>query len=143
MTSDIATPTPTAGEPDLARPWAPHRRRAYVALTAVTGFAFTIAVVGVGTGLLPPTFTVDVVANLAFGLPVIVLPLVYFWTGRGEQRSRLGAMDCLTHGDFAAVRQQVEILGEAFTPDEFLAQLEAEHRAKPEVRERRGMGFRA
>lgn len=60
-----------------------------------------------------------------------------------EQRSRLVAMDCLTHGDFAAVRQQVEILGEAFTPDEFLAQLEAEHRAKPEVRERRGIGFRA
>jgi hypothetical protein len=60
-----------------------------------------------------------------------------------EQRSRLNAMDCLTHGDFAAVRQQVDILGEAFTPDEFLAQLEAEHRAKPEVRERRGIGFRA
>lgn len=60
-----------------------------------------------------------------------------------EQRSRLVAMDCLTHGDFAAVRHQVEILGEAFTPDEFLAQLEAEHRAKPEVRERRGIGFRA
>jgi SpoVK/Ycf46/Vps4 family AAA+-type ATPase len=60
-----------------------------------------------------------------------------------EQRSRLTAMDCLSHGDFAAVRNQVEILGEAFTPDEFLAQLEAEHRAKPEVRERRGIGFRA
>lgn len=60
-----------------------------------------------------------------------------------EQRSRLVALDCLTHGDFAAVRHQVEILGEAFTPDEFLAQLEAEHRAKPEVRERRGMGFRS
>ncbi|HEY0954987.1 MAG TPA: ATP-binding protein [Roseateles sp.] len=60
-----------------------------------------------------------------------------------EQRSRLAGMDCLTHGDFAAVRQQVEILGEAFTPDEFLAQLEAEHRAKPEVRERRSIGFRA
>jgi SpoVK/Ycf46/Vps4 family AAA+-type ATPase len=60
-----------------------------------------------------------------------------------EQRARLVALDCLTHGDFAAVRQQVEILGEAFAPDEFLAQLEAEHRAKPEVRERRGIGFRA
>jgi SpoVK/Ycf46/Vps4 family AAA+-type ATPase len=59
-----------------------------------------------------------------------------------EQRARLAALDCLTHGDFAAVRQQVEILAEAFAPDEFLAQLEAEHRAKPEVRERRGIGFR-
>ena len=28
-----------------------------------------------------------------------------------------------------------------FTPDEFLEQLEAEHRIKPEVRESRGIGF--
>ncbi|MDC6171064.1 AAA family ATPase [Paucibacter sp. XJ19-41] len=59
-----------------------------------------------------------------------------------EQRERLAALDQLTPGDFAAVRQQVEILGEAFTPDEFLSQLEAEHRVKPEVRQRRGIGFR-
>ncbi len=59
-----------------------------------------------------------------------------------EQRERLAALDQLTPGDFAAVRQQVEILGEALEPDEFLAQLEAEHRVKPEVRQRRGMGFR-
>ena len=83
-------------EPALAQPWAPHRRRAYIALTAMTGFAFTAAVVGVGTGLLPPSFTVDVVANLAFGLPVIVLPLVYFWTGHGEQRTRLQRASELT-----------------------------------------------
>jgi len=44
-------------------------------------------------------------------------------------------------GDFAAVRRQVEILGVAFQPDEFLSQLEAEHRVKPEVRQRRGIGF--
>jgi hypothetical protein len=35
----------------------------------------------------------------------------------------------------------VDILGCAFEPDEFLAQLESEHRVKPQVRERRGMGF--
>ena len=39
--------------------------------------------------MLPPTFAVDVIANLAFGVPVILLPLVYFWTGRGEHRPRL------------------------------------------------------
>ena len=89
MTSDTELHAHPADEPNLAQPWAPHRRRAYVALTAITGFAFTTAVVGVGTGLLPPTFTVDVVANLAFGLPVIVLPLVYFWTGKNEQRPRM------------------------------------------------------
>jgi len=60
----------------------------------------------------------------------------------GEQRARLAALDLLTPGDFAAVRQQVEILAEPLTPDEFLCQLEAEHRLKPEVRQRRGIGFR-
>jgi SpoVK/Ycf46/Vps4 family AAA+-type ATPase len=58
-----------------------------------------------------------------------------------EQRSRLAALDQLAPGDFAAVRRQVEILGDAFEPDEFLAQLESEHRVKPGVRERRGIGF--
>jgi len=60
-----------------------------------------------------------------------------------EQRERLMQLDVLTPGDFAAVRQQIEILGDALTPDEFLLQLEGEHRLKPEVRERRSMGFRA
>ena len=58
-----------------------------------------------------------------------------------EQRARLAALDQLTPGDFAAVRRQVDVLGVAFEPDEFLAQLEAEHRVKPEVRQRRGIGF--
>ncbi|MFO1226822.1 ATP-binding protein [Roseateles sp.] len=58
-----------------------------------------------------------------------------------EQRERLALLDHLAHGDFAAVRQQVEILGDALQPDEFLSQLEVEHRAKPGVRERKGMGF--
>ena len=48
-----------------------------------------------------------------------------------EQRERLALLDHLAHGDFAAVRQQVEILGDALQPDEFLSQLEVEHRAKP------------
>ncbi|MCZ8077325.1 MAG: AAA family ATPase, partial [Paucibacter sp.] len=58
-----------------------------------------------------------------------------------DQRERLAALDQLTPGDFAAVRQQVEILGEPLTPDEFLSQLEAEHRVKPGVRSRRQIGF--
>ncbi len=58
-----------------------------------------------------------------------------------EQRARLAALDQLTAGDFAAVKRQVEILGVAFEPDEFLSQLEGEHRVKPEVRQRRGIGF--
>ncbi|MBL8331926.1 MAG: ATP-binding protein [Rubrivivax sp.] len=58
-----------------------------------------------------------------------------------EQRSRLAALDQLTPGDFAAVRRQVEILGDSLEPDAFLSQLEGEHRIKPEVRQRRGVGF--
>ena len=34
-----------------------------------------------------------------------------------------------------------DILGEVFEPDEFLSQIESEHRVKPEVRQRRGIGF--
>ncbi|HEV7915434.1 MAG TPA: AAA family ATPase, partial [Albitalea sp.] len=59
-----------------------------------------------------------------------------------EQRDRLAALDQLTPGDYAAVKRQVDILGVAFEADEFLAQLETEHRVKPEVRQRRGIGFR-
>ena len=58
-----------------------------------------------------------------------------------EQQQRLAAMDQLVPGDFAAVQRQVDILGLAFDPDGFLAQLESEHRVKPEVRQRRGIGF--
>ncbi|MEJ6004995.1 AAA family ATPase [Paucibacter sp. AS339] len=59
-----------------------------------------------------------------------------------DQCARLAALDALTPGDFAAVRQQVEILGEALTADEFLSQLEAEHKLKPDVRSRRSIGFK-
>jgi hypothetical protein len=58
-----------------------------------------------------------------------------------EQRGRLISLDQLVPGDFAAVQRQVDILGDAFEPDAFLSQLEGEHRVKPEVRQRRGIGF--
>jgi SpoVK/Ycf46/Vps4 family AAA+-type ATPase len=58
-----------------------------------------------------------------------------------EQRRRLRQLDALAPGDFAAVKRQVDVLGEGFEPDEFLSQLEAEHRVKPDVRQQRGMGF--
>ncbi|MEY4562032.1 MAG: hypothetical protein RLZZ618_1309, partial [Pseudomonadota bacterium] len=47
----------------------------------------------------------------------------------------------LAPGDFASVKRQCDVLGESFEPDEFLSQLEAEHRVKPEVRRQRNMGF--
>ncbi|MDP1534226.1 MAG: ATP-binding protein, partial [Rubrivivax sp.] len=59
----------------------------------------------------------------------------------GAVRERLARLDQLCPGDFAAVKRQTDILAVEFTADEFLSQLEAEHRIKPEVREARGMGF--
>jgi len=54
---------------------------------------------------------------------------------------RLANLDQLCVGDFAAVKRQAQILDLKMEPDEFLEQLEAEHRIKPEVREGRSMGF--
>ena len=56
-------------------------------------------------------------------------------------RTRLHLMDQLCPGDFAAVKRQCDILDATFSASEFLEQLEAEHRIKPEVRENRGIGF--
>ena len=58
-----------------------------------------------------------------------------------EQAERLHRLDALVPGDFASVKRQVDVLGEVFSSDEFLSQLEAEHRVKPEVRRRRDIGF--
>ncbi len=56
-------------------------------------------------------------------------------------RERLAKLAQLCPGDFAAVKRQTDILAAEFSPAEFLEQLEAEHRIKPEVREGRSMGF--
>jgi SpoVK/Ycf46/Vps4 family AAA+-type ATPase len=58
-----------------------------------------------------------------------------------ELRTRLGKLDQLCPGDFAAVKRQTDILAAEFSAEEFMDQLEAEHRIKPEVREARNIGF--
>ncbi|MBP6225481.1 MAG: ATP-binding protein [Rhizobacter sp.] len=58
-----------------------------------------------------------------------------------EQQARLRELESLAPGDYASVKRQIDVLGEAFEPDEFLSQLEAEHRVKPEVRQQRHIGF--
>ena len=58
-----------------------------------------------------------------------------------ELRARLARLTQICPGDFAAVKRQTDILAATFSGDEFMSQLEAEHRIKPEVREARGMGF--
>ena len=44
-------------------------------------------------------------------------------------------------GDFAAVKRQMQMLGEAFEPEEFVEQLEREHAIKPDVKFSKPMGF--
>ena len=56
-------------------------------------------------------------------------------------QKRLAQLTQLCPGDFAAVKRQGVILDVELPADEFLTQLEAEHRIKPEVRETRTMGF--
>jgi SpoVK/Ycf46/Vps4 family AAA+-type ATPase len=56
-------------------------------------------------------------------------------------RARLAKLEQLCPGDFAAVKRQTDILAAKFSAEEFLEQLEAEHRIKPEVREARTIGF--
>jgi len=56
-------------------------------------------------------------------------------------QARLARLDQLCPGDFAAVKRQAAILDTELGTIEFLEQLEAEHRLKPEVRENRVMGF--
>ena len=58
-----------------------------------------------------------------------------------ELCTRLTKLTQICPGDFAAVKRQTDILDAIFSADEFMSQLEAEHRIKPEVREARGMGF--
>ncbi len=58
-----------------------------------------------------------------------------------EHVTGLGKLAQLCPGDFAAVKRQIDILGETLSADEFLEQLQAEHRIKPEVRESRSIGF--
>ena len=60
-----------------------------------------------------------------------------------EQCERLSRLELLAPGDFAAVKRQVDLLEQTFEPDEFLSQLESEHRVKPEARQQRGIGFSA
>ena len=59
----------------------------------------------------------------------------------GEMKSRLKRLRLLAPGDFATVKRQVVLLGEAMEPVEFLAQLEQEHGIKPEIRHDRPIGF--
>lgn len=56
-------------------------------------------------------------------------------------KTRLQKLDLLCPGDFATVKRQVVLFNEPLPPEEFLSQLETEHKAKPAVRFGRSIGF--
>ena len=54
---------------------------------------------------------------------------------------RLNKLQMLTPGDFAAVKRQITLLDETLSADEFLTQLEQEHKVKPDIKWARSIGF--
>ena len=76
-------------EPNFARPVAPHRGRIYLGVGLLTGAVFLGMTIGVEFGFIAPTFASDVIANLLFGIPVLLVPLVILWDAPGENRTRL------------------------------------------------------
>ena len=54
---------------------------------------------------------------------------------------RLNKLQMLTPGDFASVKRQITLLDETLSPDEFLEQLEQEHKVKPDIKWARSIGF--
>src|SRR4051812_41597230 len=83
-------------EIDFASPWAPHRLRIYTGTGLFVGIMFVLLTIAVSVHVIPPTFTVDVVANLVFGIPVMLLPFVILWDAPGEHRTRVGKAAELT-----------------------------------------------
>jgi len=59
-----------------ARPFTPERLRAYLAVGSVQGVVTLLCAVGVGTGVLEPTRALDVFANVANFVPMVLLPVL-------------------------------------------------------------------
>jgi hypothetical protein len=78
-----------SGEPQLARPFAPHRLRLYLGAVVFLALFWVIMTIGPEIGFIPATFTTDVVANVIFTIPFVGLPLVVFWDAPDEGRSGL------------------------------------------------------
>ncbi len=76
-------------EPNLARPFAPHRVKIYLSAVVFLAIFWAVMTIGPQLGLIPATFTVDVIANVIFTIPFVGLPLVVYWDAPGEHRSGL------------------------------------------------------
>jgi SpoVK/Ycf46/Vps4 family AAA+-type ATPase len=56
-------------------------------------------------------------------------------------RNGLLKLEMLTPGDFASVKRQIVLFDEMLPPEEFLTQLEQEHKVKPDIKWSRSIGF--
>lgn len=61
---------------DLAYPFTPGRLRLYLTIASVQGLVTLVCAVGVGTGVLPATRSLDVVANTFNVLAMVLLPVL-------------------------------------------------------------------
>ncbi|TAG24151.1 MAG: AAA family ATPase [Burkholderiales bacterium] len=59
----------------------------------------------------------------------------------GKLRDGLHKLEMLTPGDFASVKRQISLFDEAMAPEDFLSQLEQEHKVKPDIKWARTIGF--
>lgn len=76
-------------ETDFARPWAPHRLRIYTGTALFVLGMFLLLTIAISLRIIPASFRVDVIANIIFGIPVMLLPFVILWEAPGEHRGRL------------------------------------------------------
>ncbi|NDJ91472.1 emopamil-binding protein, partial [Mycolicibacter kumamotonensis] len=76
-------------ETDFARPWAPHRLRIYTGTALFVLGMFLLLTIAISLRIIPASFRVDVIANMIFGIPVMLLPFVILWEAPGEHRGRL------------------------------------------------------
>jgi SpoVK/Ycf46/Vps4 family AAA+-type ATPase len=59
----------------------------------------------------------------------------------GKMGDALTKLQMLTPGDFASVKRQITLFDEVMSPEDFLAQLEQEHKVKPDIKWARSIGF--
>lgn len=71
-------------EPNLARPFAPHRLRIYLGAVVFMSAVMAITTTGTALGVLPANMTLDVVGNIALALPLVTIPFVVFWDAPGR-----------------------------------------------------------
>lgn len=74
MTTTTPRIEPELVSPELAFPFTADRLRLYLVIGSVQGLVSLVCALGVGFGFLDPTRTLDVLANIANFVPMVLLP---------------------------------------------------------------------